>query len=145
MLNKTLLVAGLLLSLTACSDGYDQSAQNKAHQALQKQYTSMDDCQKEFKTPGDCYRGANGGFFSPVYYPWGAIMRGGNVYYDQPVPSGYARPVSNVASSNVNFGRSATYVSSTAASARGASFSGGSTARGGFGSTAGGFGASSGG
>jgi len=149
MLNKTLIVAGLLLTLTGCSDGYDQAAQQKAQQAQQKQYASMADCQKEFKTPGDCYQGRSGGFYSPIFYPWGAIMRNGTAYYDQPVPTSGSRWVNNPSASSVNFGRSSTYVSTTAAASR-ASYSGSSmgtstAARGGFGSTAGGFGASSGG
>ena len=155
---KAILIALMVGGLAACSatpDQYQSQAQANAQRARQSRYMTVDECRRVFRDPDDCYRGRDGFFYSPIYYPWGAIMHSnGMVSYGNSVPTS-GTWVSNPRASSVNFSNASTYVTSSADTARATATStsasrgsvmGTSTAaRGGFGSTASGFGASSGG
>lgn len=149
MFNKTLLAAALVFSLSACGpDEFDRAAQRDSQRAYQSQYSSMAECQHHFAVPNDCYRGTNGFFFSPMYYPWGAIMhRNNTITYNNSVPVSGGRWVNNPTATRVNFTQAQSFVSSRANSSR-VSFSSSSASRGGFGSSAsrasGGFGSAGG-
>jgi hypothetical protein len=136
MLNKSLIAAALVMTLSACgSDEFDRAAQRDAQRSLQSQYSSMAECQMHFSHPNDCYRGTSGFFYSPIYYPWGAVMhRDNTVTYNNTVPA-VGRPVMNTRAPSVNFNNSQSYVASRASVSR-ASYSSSSVSRGGFGSSA---------
>lgn len=130
--------------LTACTN--KPAADTKT--AMQKKYTSLADCAKDFPVAGDCTRqtvsgavagnGGGGGFYmSPFFYPWGGIIHNNGVTsYNQRVPtSGYyaAPPSSRLAavSKSVNYSRvSPAYASSHASSSVRGGFGG--SARGGY-------------
>lgn len=136
MLNKSLLAA-MLLTLTACgSDEFDRAAQRDSQRSLQSQYSSLSECQRYFSHPNDCYRGTSGFFYSPIYYPWGAVMhRDNSVTYNNTVPMAGGRSVMNTRAPSVNFNNSRSYVASRASVSRSA-YSSSSVSRGGFGSSA---------
>lgn len=136
MKNKFLVLAmtTVIVALSGCARSQDTTA-------MQKNYQSQTDCQKDFPQANDCtrYTTSNGGYGyrSPFFYPWGGIYHSnGLMSYNNRVPtSGYVAAPANV--------------SSRIASTRGftaprASFGGAST-RGGFGSTGRSFGGSYGG
>lgn len=139
MSSKKLILPAVIaaaFSLAACSKRQAPDTRT----AVQKQYATQADCQKDFPVAGDCTFVTNtagapgmGHFMSPYFYPWGAIMHSnGMIDYGNRVPTaGYrAAPPSvqsSLASRGVNF-----------AKAPAVSSFGGST-RGGFGSSARGY------
>lgn len=124
------LLATAIVFMAGCSPDPDKTA-------VQKQYTSQADCQKDWNIPGDCTRASNshGGFFfmSPYFYPWGGVYHNNGIMsYNQRVPtSGYTPVASGVQSrlaSRVDFSQTPT-ARANAIAARTAS------TRGGFGGT----------
>lgn len=128
---STLVIAACGGMLASCAK---KAPAQDTRTAMQKNYKSKAECQKEFAQEGDCvqYTTTNGGvgFHSPFFYPWGAIMHSNGIMgYNERVPSsGYVRAPSaaqNLLSSRTNFNNVPRSYSNTY---------GGST-RGGFGSS----------
>jgi hypothetical protein len=153
------LAAAMCIALAACDDhpSGDDQALVQADQAkvdqevqtpLQKSYDSIDDCKKEFSTDGDCTTQTiivdnqpRVVFFSPFYYPWGAIYHPGGFYsYGHTVPVVTSRVVTTTlpaSAARPNYSNASSYSSSRTASMSSARASSSSTAsRGGFGGTA---------
>lgn len=141
MKNK-LLVLGLTAAIVAMS-GCARS-QPDTRTAMQKNYTSQADCQRDFPQAGDCtvYTTSTGGYayHSPFFYPWGGVYHSsGMMGYNERVPtSGYVaapRAMQSSIASRTNFSR--VPASFSARSSYSGSF--GASTRGGFGSTGRGF------
>jgi hypothetical protein len=144
--------------LVGCSDNQGYNGQTATtdwnHQALQKHYTSLADCIKEFSV-ADCkpanssvtvnnYNGYSGPWIGPYYFMWGAILHSnGMTTYGNSVPRyGYSYIPSTVIMNHVDYGRVPTSyyrpVSTYSGSSNGTRTSTG-TVRGGFGGTSRGF------
>lgn len=138
------LIAAMALALAACDDDHpnpdDQLAvDHEVKTPLQKQYSSMDDCKKEFSTEGDCTTTTvivdnqpQTVFISPLFYPWGAIYHPWGWGYGYAVPAmGSGRIVATTLPTRVsapNYSNASSYSSARVSSM--------SAARGGFGGTA---------
>lgn len=113
MFKKLFLIPLIMLVLTACGPTvYDQQAQVDAQRTYQSQYSSYALCYHNFPFDHDCYVGTNGMWYSPPYYPWGAV-----VHYNHVVSYGHVVPVGGtwIHTSypvNVDYSRSRSYVSS---------------------------------
>lgn len=118
MLKKILFLLTMVLMLSACGPNpavydqyYDQQANADAQRTYQNQYQSQSACFTAFPYPGDCYMGAGGIWFSPLYYPWGAVIHYNHVVgYGLHVPLGggiYVRPAYRV---SVNYGYAHSYI-----------------------------------
>lgn len=112
MLKKLLFLLALVFTLSACGPSvYDQQAQVDAQRTYQNQYSSYDACYANFPYPHDCYMGSGGIWFSPLYYPWGAVIHYNHVVgYGLHVPVGgvWVRPSYRV---SVNYGYARGYIS----------------------------------
>jgi hypothetical protein len=89
---------------------YAQQAQVDAQQTLQNQYASQAACVSAFSYPGDCtYVG--GIWYSPFYYPWGAVIHYNHVVaYGVPVPSYGGRYVHVSYPVSVNYSYANSYI-----------------------------------
>lgn len=143
MKSKLLVLAMATAIVTLAGCARSQSADTRT--AMQKDYTSQADCQRDFPQANDCVRYTTStggyGYHSPFFYPWGGIYHSnGMMSYNDRVPtSGYRAAPASVQSSvasRANFSR-------VPASYSHSSF--GSSTRGGFGGTGRGFGGSFGG
>jgi uncharacterized membrane protein YgcG len=150
MFKKVLLVAGIVLALAGCQDDFDSSATTQAHQARQAHFATQAECQKDFnQRPDACYLGQDNLWYSPVYYPWGAVVYpDGQTYYNQTIYDYLLwRAVFTPSyATNVNYTYATPYITRSASTMRAASYSstssyssGSSVSRGGFGSTGSGF------
>lgn len=112
LLSLLVFLAGCGPTVYADDGSYANQANIDSQRTYQQQYGTYAMCYSAFPFAGDCYRGVNGMWYSPFYYPWGAVIhRNNTITYGRVVPIGGVW-VHNTYPVHVDFSYSRSYVNS---------------------------------